>query len=92
MRHFTHKAIAPTTGAWIEINRSIRTNDIWLVAPHTGAWIEIIGPTETTFRAGIAHPTWVRGLKFLIITDGVVGSIYRTERCVDRNTKDCHRR
>ena len=37
------RAVAPFTGAWIEIGRHIATGNINLVAPFTGAWIEIIG-------------------------------------------------
>ena len=35
-------AVAPHTGAWIEIARPITTNALTVVAPHTGAWIEIV--------------------------------------------------
>ena len=36
------KAVAPFTGAWIEIMNLIELNDMYLhVAPFTGAWIEI---------------------------------------------------
>ena len=34
-------AVAPFTGAWIEIRWSPRPSPLWCVAPFTGAWIEI---------------------------------------------------
>ena len=33
------------------------------VAPHAGAWIEIKFSKEQIKRAGVSHPTRVRGLK-----------------------------
>ena len=36
------KAVAPFTGAWIEILHGARRSDLYAgVAPFTGAWIEI---------------------------------------------------
>ena len=37
------QAVAPYTGAWIEISQEeYKLNRLW-VAPYTGAWIEICG-------------------------------------------------
>ena len=38
-----HCAVAPFTGAWIEIIRTALERGRPLVAPFTGAWIEIGG-------------------------------------------------
>ena len=54
--------IAPRTGTWIEINRSNRTNGIWLVASNMGAWIEI-RREQICAECPTVAPTWVRGLK-----------------------------
>ena len=35
------RAVAPFTGAWIEIEMLLGTKDTGTVAPFTGAWIEI---------------------------------------------------
>ena len=38
-----HGAVAPFTGAWIEIaGLNFRSRDLSNVAPFTGAWIEIL--------------------------------------------------
>ena len=57
------RAVAPFTGAWIEIwmIRNEKGNE--RVAPFTGAWIEIL---KKNYQAVIieSHPSRVRGLKF----------------------------
>ena len=35
-------AVAPFTGAWIEIGKKPLSIREWTVAPFTGAWIEIV--------------------------------------------------
>ena len=37
-----------------------------MVAPHMGAWIEIYAEKAISFME-MSHPTWVRGLKFVLL-------------------------
>ena len=37
-----HGAVAPYTGAWIEMPPCLAQHGLESVAPYTGAWIEII--------------------------------------------------
>jgi len=53
-------------GAWIEILPKHHQNKgRQMVAPHMGAWIEMID-FRITLSLFLSHPTWVRGLKFLV--------------------------
>ena len=58
------KAVAPFTGAWIEIvSLELAASVRKTVAPFTGAWIEM-SVTNVERRAVIeSHPSRVRGLK-----------------------------
>ena len=57
-------AVAPFTGAWIEILSICTAWDFrHVVAPFTGAWIEIAGPAQMSGPDGSSHPSRVRGLK-----------------------------
>ena len=60
------KYVAPHVGAWIEISVVEKRPIDEYVAPHVGAWIEI----KTMLESGesfASHPTWVRGLKLLLL-------------------------
>ena len=59
-------AVAPYVGAWIETKKMCLIIVLPTVAPYVGAWI------ETCYRGWYnklleSHPTWVRGLKPIII-------------------------
>ena len=56
-------AVAPHTGAWIEIRDVDDLNLEAIVAPHTGAWIEICIGKETAGNR-MSLPIRERGLKF----------------------------
>ena len=59
----TQPAVAPFTGAWIEIGRGHPHRVPGRVAPFTGAWIEIFPGYRFSVSAGESHPSRVRGLK-----------------------------
>ena len=64
--HYKLPPVAPYVGAWIE---TLKTHTIWKqhqVAPYVGAWIETYVKACEDFSAW-SHPTWVRGLKPVII-------------------------
>ena len=54
-------AVAPHTGAWIEIAYWGDLHNAALVAPHTGAWIEIISGSTPAPQARVAPHTgaWI---------------------------------
>ena len=54
--------VAPFTGAWIEIFRSLGHHPVILVAPFTGAWIEILFEDAKRDRI-MSLPSRERGLK-----------------------------
>ena len=59
--------VAPYVGAWIE-TYTLNAQSLGVeVAPYVGAWIETCGRAR---RSGYfaSHPTWVRGLKLLCIS------------------------
>ena len=56
------RAVAPYTGAWIEILNLLRKASRPSVAPYTGAWIEIDAIVYAFNGAG-SLPTRERGLK-----------------------------
>ena len=63
---FDGLTVAPHVGAWIEISVVEKRPIDEYVAPHVGAWIEI----KTMLESGesfASHPTWVRGLKLLLL-------------------------
>ena len=56
-------AVAPCTGAWIEILGSIdHVSKVW-VAPFTGAWIEIFRQCSQAHYSVSSLPSRERGLK-----------------------------
>ena len=77
-----HLYVAPHVGAWIETFLLVSAFILAVVAPHVGAWI------ETNRNGGIgsafmSHPTWVRGLKPLMVK-AILIFLRRTPRgCVD---------
>ena len=61
-------AVAPYMGAWIEIPVLLRYRvSLQKVAPYMGAWIEIFSILRTSLKFMLSHPTWVRGLKSIIL-------------------------
>ena len=59
-------AVAPYVGAWIETPPIPLLSRCISVAPYVGAWIE----TEINESNNLlieSHPTWVRGLKLLML-------------------------
>ena len=60
------RIVAPYVGAWIETDSELAKAAAKKVAPYVGAWIETDICTDTTTRL-MSHPTWVRGLKLLIV-------------------------
>ena len=58
------EAVAPFTGAWIEIRSHNMTKQIDIVAPFTGAWIEI-GCGFVSYLDRMSLPSRERGLKFV---------------------------
>ena len=44
------KAVAPFTGAWIEMKNVIKYRPFLIVAPFTGAWIEILIPVTKAVK------------------------------------------
>ena len=64
---FAEYAVAPYVGAWIETMALEYAKSSQSVAPYVGAWIETgIGKSvESVFNK--SQPTWVRGLKQLMI-------------------------
>ena len=66
IRYTNIHTVAPHVGAWIEISVVEKRPIDEYVAPHVGAWIEI----KTMLESGesfASHPTWVRGLKLLLL-------------------------
>ena len=55
-------------GAWIEIKLILGITIADAVAPHMGAWIEIVAP-KLKPKLLASHPTWVRGLKLVLLVD-----------------------
>ena len=64
---FEAPIVAPHMGAWIEIVKGQGDKLSGLVAPHMGAWIEIWNFRRNDGRI-LSHPTWVRGLKFVVVS------------------------
>ena len=60
-----HK-VAPYVGAWIETFDLTLVDLQMLVAPYVGAWIET-HQRQCHQNLGQSHPTWVRGLKPLVV-------------------------
>ena len=56
------EAVAPFTGAWIEIMYALISVQTSCVAPFTGAWIEIYEEESTNVEA-VSLPSRERGLK-----------------------------
>ena len=56
-------AVAPFTGAWIEMTSSEDDAYGGDVAPFTGAWIEIQKTGFDIDTVNVSHPSRVRGLK-----------------------------
>ena len=57
-------AVAPFTGAWIEIRSLSLLFKSLIVAPFTGAWIEIRHGTKTKLFCFQSLPSRERGLKY----------------------------
>ena len=58
------KAVAPFTGAWIEIVTVVdQLTKYAIVAPFTGAWIEMKRRILQPKSSMPSHPSRVRGLK-----------------------------
>ena len=62
------RAVAPFTGAWIEITSTKYNIDTLSVAPFTGAWIEIFNYTDNTTDYTVAPFTgaWIE-INFQIV-------------------------
>ena len=56
-------AVAPYTGAWIEIIHFKSNGRQYKVAPYTGAWIEITSTSPAGCLVPASLPTRERGLK-----------------------------
>ena len=54
-------AVAPFTGAWVEIERDAGAGSIVVVAPFTGAWVEMKNPATCSPSEQVAPFTgaWV---------------------------------
>ncbi len=66
--------VAPYVGAWIETFTPHSNSRANQVAPYVGAWIEtqtMRMPTNSKIKS---HPTWVRGLKLLLVLKTPPGS------------------
>ena len=63
---FTLSVVAPLVGAWIETEVTAELSEILPVAPLVGAWIETAS-IEHNVRTALSHPSWVRGLKHVIL-------------------------
>ena len=61
-----HYAVAPLVGAWIETVTSVMGVFSSGVAPLVGAWIETISYTLNV-SGQESHPSWVRGLKLVLL-------------------------
>ena len=53
-------------GAWIETNLLTKGIESSFVAPYVGAWIETSVESDMYLNKG-SHPTWVRGLKQVVV-------------------------
>ena len=69
-------------GAWIEIFFVSVALRVTVVAPHMGAWIEIVMGSNQLCKV-MSHPTWVRGLKFLLSITILSTSRRTPHGCVD---------
>ena len=75
--------VAPYVGAWIETIRPAQSSLHQYVAPYVGAWIETYLLRRCNIATPTSHPTWVRGLKHIILLVLLI-LISRTLRgCVD---------
>ena len=84
-RHASTSCVAPHMGAWIEIYQSVGNQTTSNVAPHMGAWIEI-SLFHLIFSISKSHPTWVRGLKYVLLLFIKSPAVCRTlHGCVDWN-------
>ena len=70
-KYFHTSAVAPFTGAWIEINLFLYLDARNTVAPFTGAWIEIRSELIKFWPASSSLPSRERGLKLF-------GRFYKT--------------
>ena len=59
--------VAPFMGAWIETIPVNSSASLSVVAPFMGAWIETSGISFPGWKVVESHPSWVRGLKHLLI-------------------------
>ena len=76
-------AVAPYVGAWIETDTKALYDFNGAVAPYVGAWIETSSNPPVSTQTNVSHPTWVRGLKLLMLMQSYL-YISRTLRgCVD---------
>ena len=53
------------------------------VAPYVGAWIETIGLLPLIDESDTSHPTWVRGLKLVVVEIGLPCFRRTLRGCVD---------
>ena len=75
--------VAPHVGAWIETLRGDRSRQCSPVAPHVGAWIETGNATATGTSISGSHPTWVRGLKRVVLGADQGGLGRNPRGCLD---------
>ena len=80
--HLLKDYVAPYVGAWIETDTSYCNGVATWVAPYVGAWIEtaiagVVGGVKSS------HPTWVRGLKLLVLLCASMFCCRTLRGCVD---------
>ena len=58
-RILSRTAVAPHTGAWIEIRRVLAINSRKASHPHTGAWIEILKSSNNLADVAPHMGAWI---------------------------------
>ena len=84
IRAFTAWDVTPYVGVWIETCKIFRKLYIRSVTPYVGVWIETY-PLYANILANSSHPTWVCGLKHLIIAGDIDITGHTLRGCVDWN-------
>ena len=74
--------VTPFVGVWIETHFRWSNTQASKVTPFVGVWIETIGGSSSLINIK-SHPSWVCGLKPVIIDFALTGKGHTLRGCVD---------
>ena len=83
-RQHARICVTPFVGVWIETSRWSLRDNAWRVTPFVGVWIETSSESLLTCSAK-SHPSWVCGLKHILLREVTIAERHTLRGCVDWN-------